>query len=93
MVDRLRPRVRAFTHELLRCDGPAGTITRRRNRHLSFGMGTYYCLGAALARMETDECLRILLERCPGLRPAYESPDRLPSLPSGHRLASLRVAF
>jgi cytochrome P450 len=68
-------------------------ITRKRNRHLSFGMGTYYCLGAALARMETDECLRILLERCPDLRPAYRTPEWLPSLPMGHRLASLPVTF
>ncbi|MET0418566.1 MAG: cytochrome P450 [Actinoplanes sp.] len=68
-------------------------ITREHNRHLGFGMGTYYCLGAALARMETDECLRILLERCPNLRPAYETPDWLPTAPIGHRLASLPVAF
>ena len=68
-------------------------ITRKRNRHLSFGMGTYYCLGAALARMETDECLRILLERCPGLAPAYETPDWVPTPPFGHRLESLQVAF
>lgn len=68
-------------------------ITRERNRHLSFGMGTYYCLGAALARMETDECLRILLDRCPGLRPAYRTPDWLPTAPIGHRLASLPVTF
>ncbi|MBM2619813.1 cytochrome P450 [Actinoplanes sp. LDG1-06] len=68
-------------------------ITREGNRHLSFGMGTYYCLGAALARMETDECLRILLDRCPDLRPAYETPPWLPSLPIGHRLASLPVTF
>ena len=68
-------------------------ITRRRNRHLGFGMGAFYCLGAALARMETDECLRILLARRPGLRPAYETPDWSPSLPLGHRLASLQVMF
>ncbi|BCJ44620.1 cytochrome P450 [Actinoplanes ianthinogenes] len=68
-------------------------ITRRRNRHLSFGMGTYYCLGAALARMETDECLRILLDRCPELRPAYETPDWQPTMPIGHRLGSLPVTF
>ena len=68
-------------------------ITRERNRHLGFGMGTYYCLGAALARMETDECLRILLERCPDLRPAYRVPDRLPSALFGHRLGSLPVTF
>jgi len=64
-----------------------------RELPLIFGMGTYYCLGAALARMETDECLRILLERCPGLRPAYQTPDRQRSGPIGHRLGSLPVAF
>ncbi|HEY0001023.1 MAG TPA: cytochrome P450 [Actinoplanes sp.] len=68
-------------------------ITREHNRHLSFGIGTYYCLGAALARMETDECLRILLERCPDLRPAYQTPDWLPTAPIGHRLGSLPVTF
>ncbi|MEU4219024.1 cytochrome P450 [Actinoplanes sp. NPDC026623] len=68
-------------------------ITRQRNRHLSFGMGTYYCLGAALARMETDECLRILLDRCPDLAPGYETPAWLPSVPIGHRLESLPVTF
>ncbi|WP_250035469.1 cytochrome P450 [Paractinoplanes maris] len=68
-------------------------VMREGNRHLSFGMGTYYCLGAALARMETDECLRILLDRCPDLRPAYQSPDWLPSAPLGHRLGSLPVTF
>jgi cytochrome P450 len=68
-------------------------ISRTRNRHLGFGMGAYYCLGAALARMETDECLRILLARCPGLRPAYRTPDRHPSPPFGRRLESLPVAF
>ncbi|WIM97404.1 cytochrome P450 [Actinoplanes oblitus] len=68
-------------------------ITRKPNRHLSFGMGTYYCLGAALARMETDECMRILLDRCPELRPAYETPDWQPSMPIGHRLGSLPVTF
>jgi cytochrome P450 len=74
-------------------DPDAFDITRKPNRHLSFGMGTYYCLGAALARMETDECLRILLERCPGLRPAYRTPDWLPAPPLGHRLRTLEVTF
>ncbi|MET8150181.1 cytochrome P450 [Actinoplanes sp. NPDC049668] len=68
-------------------------ISRTRSRVLSFGMGTYYCLGAALARMETDECLRILLRRCPGLRPAYRTPDWMPTVPIGHRLAALPVTF
>jgi cytochrome P450 len=74
-------------------DPDAFDITRERNRHLSFGMGTYYCLGAALARMETDECLRILLDRCPDLAPAYETPGWVPSIPIGHRLETLPVTF
>jgi cytochrome P450 len=68
-------------------------ITRQPNRHLAFGMGTYYCLGAALARMETDECLRLLLGRFPGLQPAYRTPDWVPTPPLGHRLATLQVTF
>ncbi|MEV6303445.1 cytochrome P450 [Actinoplanes sp. NPDC051861] len=68
-------------------------ISRSRTRHFAFGMGTYYCLGAALARMETDECLRILLGRCPDLRPAYDTPDWQPTPPFGHRLGSLPVTF
>jgi hypothetical protein len=43
--------------------------------------------------METDECLRILLDRFPGIRPAYRSPDWLPTAPIGHRLASLPVTL
>jgi cytochrome P450 len=68
-------------------------ITRKPNRHNSFGMGIYYCLGAALARMETAECMRILLDRCPDIAPAYRIPDWQPTPPLGHRLASLRVTF
>jgi cytochrome P450 len=45
-------------------------ITRKNNRHLGFGMGSYYCLGAALARVESDECFRLLLDRYPNIRPA-----------------------
>ncbi|MEU7872361.1 cytochrome P450 [Dactylosporangium sp. NPDC049140] len=68
-------------------------ITRKPNRHTAFGMGTFYCLGAALARMETDECFRILLDRFPEVRPAYKSPDLLPAPPLGHRLATLEAEF
>jgi cytochrome P450 len=68
-------------------------VTRGRSRHLAFGMGTYYCLGAALARMEADECFRLLLDRMPRLRPAYDRPDFVPVPPASHRLASLEVTF
>ncbi|MEV4516803.1 cytochrome P450 [Dactylosporangium sp. NPDC049525] len=68
-------------------------ITRKPNRHTSFGMGAFYCLGAALARMEADECFRILLDRFPDLRPAYKSPDLHAAPPLGHRLVTLDVEF
>ncbi|MFD1045488.1 cytochrome P450 [Kibdelosporangium lantanae] len=35
-------------------------ITRKNNRHMAFGMGAYYCLGAALAAFEED---KVLVER------------------------------
>jgi hypothetical protein len=68
-------------------------ITRKPNHHMGFGMGAMYCLGAALARMEADECLRVVLERCPGLRADYDTPDWRPILPLGHHLESLPVKF
>ena len=36
--------------------------------HLSFAIGKHFCLGAALARLEGEIGLRLLLERLPGLR-------------------------
>ncbi|WP_033345891.1 cytochrome P450 [Catenuloplanes japonicus] len=68
-------------------------VSRGRSRHMAFGTGTYYCLGASLARMEADECFRILLDRMPALRPAYDRPDFVPAPPVSHRLASLEVLF
>ncbi|MFF7633038.1 cytochrome P450 [Kitasatospora sp. NPDC008050] len=37
-------------------------------RHLTFGLGPHYCLGAALARLELTEALGALLTRWPGLQ-------------------------
>lgn len=43
-------------------------VTRRDNRHVSFGMGIHFCLGAALARIETQIALERLLARWPDIR-------------------------
>ena len=43
-------------------------ITRTPNRHVAFGQGVHYCLGAPLARLEAQIAFETLLRRCPDLR-------------------------
>lgn len=40
-------------------------LTRSRTRHISFGHGIHYCLGAALARQEAEVAFRDLLAQYP----------------------------
>jgi cytochrome P450 len=47
-------------------------ITRPPTHHVSFGQGIHFCLGAPLARLETQIVLRLLLERPDELRLAGE---------------------
>ncbi|WP_189134438.1 cytochrome P450 family protein [Wenjunlia tyrosinilytica] len=50
-------------------------ITRGPTRHLAFGHGPHFCLGAALARMQAHIALAALFDRFPGLTLA-DQPDR-----------------
>ena len=51
---------------------------RPAGRHLAFGLGPHFCLGAALARLQAQVAIGMLIERLPGLRldPAADpAPD------------------
>ncbi|MFF5187386.1 cytochrome P450 [Streptomyces sp. NPDC000345] len=56
-------------------------VSRSNARHVAFGHGIHYCIGAPLARLEATIALRVLLTRLPDLawiRPAYDVA-RLPA--------------
>lgn len=42
-------------------------IARKENRHLAFGQGIHFCIGAPLARMEAKLAITAILERCSGI--------------------------
>jgi cytochrome P450 len=43
-------------------------ITREPNRHLAFGQGVHYCVGAPLARLEGQIAINTLLRRFPEIK-------------------------
>lgn len=43
-------------------------LDRPRKRHLAFGLGVHFCLGAPLARLEAEVALSVLCRRLPKLR-------------------------
>lgn len=69
-------------------------IGRFPNRHLAFGHGIHYCLGAPLARLETKIAFCTLLHRFPDLKLAVP-PDALhyQGISMLHRLKQLPVVL
>ncbi|MEE4546970.1 cytochrome P450 [Streptomyces sp. V4-01] len=63
-------------------DPAALDVTRPAARHLAFGHGIHYCLGAPLARLEAAVALRVLLARVPLVELAVPEED-LAWIPSG----------
>jgi cytochrome P450 len=54
-------------------------ITRSPNPHVAFGGGIHHCLGAALARVEGQEALRVLAETFPRLELRNDDVECIPS--------------
>ncbi|TXS07445.1 cytochrome P450 [Streptomyces sp. col6] len=68
-------------------------IGRTATGHLALGLGIHYCLGATLARTETEIALATLFARLPDLRVAADvEPRRRPSLRS-RSLTALQVDY
>ena len=75
---RLYPGLASANHDERFFENPATLDIHRQSdhKHLAFGLGAHYCIGAPLARLEGSIALRVLLERCPNLQLAVE-PDEV----------------
>lgn len=62
-------------------------ITRSPNPHVAFGVGIHYCVGAALARVESQEAFKALAENCRRLHLLGENVEYAPS----HTLRMVRA--
>lgn len=69
-------------------------LAREPNRHLAFGHGIHFCLGAPLARMEGQIAINLLLKRLPELRLAVPAQElRWRATPVVRGLEALPLRF
>ncbi|NDJ52271.1 MAG: cytochrome P450 [Chloroflexi bacterium] len=69
-------------------------ITRKPNRHLAFGLGVHYCLGAPLARLEGATAINAIVQRFPEMqlmKPINELEWRSSTLVRGLKSLPVRV--
>ena len=68
-------------------------IRRSPNRHLAFGHGIHFCLGAPLARLETKIALALLLERFRDIQRAHGTTLERVDSPIMHGVKHLPITF
>jgi cytochrome P450 len=66
-------------------------IGRQKNRHIAFGLGVHFCVGALLARTEGQVVFSTLVARFPNIRLVHEKPDWDPHKPNSRMLKTLPV--
>jgi cytochrome P450 len=66
-------------------------IQRTNNKHMAFGFGVHFCVGAPLARIEGPLAIGAVLRRMPNLRLVNEKADWDISKPNSRLLHSLWV--
>jgi cytochrome P450 len=75
-------------------DAGSFDLERRDRKHLAFGQGSHYCLGAPLARLEMEIALRTLFRRLPGMRLAVPREELTwRPLPMFRSLTALPLAW
>ena len=68
-------------------------IQRKNNRHIAFGLGIHFCVGAPLARAEGQVIFSTVMKRLPKIRLADEKPDWDLQKPNSRMLKTLPVEF
>ena len=66
-------------------------LARSPNKHLAFGYGPHFCLGAPLARLEAPVAIRALLRKLPKIQLAHDDLEWNSALFRG--LKSLPIEF
>jgi cytochrome P450 PksS len=70
-------------------------LTRSPNRHVAFGLGAHYCVGAPLARLEGKIAINALVQRYPNLKltiPREQVPWRTAVAVRGVKALPVRLA-
>lgn len=68
-------------------------IERQNNKHIAFGMGIHFCLGAGLSRTEAQEVFKAIMERLPNIQLVSEKAVWDRHKPNSRMLHTLPVAF
>ena len=68
-------------------------VGRKPNRHLAFGFGAHYCLGAVLAKMEIRALFAELIPRLRSIEPAGPAELSRSFFVGGHKHLPIRYEF